>query len=209
VLNTFLSQDDVDVASTIIHELAHRRVWVKGDTAFNESCAAFVEQEGLRRYAEARQTAGGGALWHRYTALQAERERFLNLVMGARKRLMALYASSLSVEGKRARKAALIAELKADYQKQRAAFRLVNYDSWFAQPLNNAHLAGIAQYQSRQGAFRALFKREGRDFARFFAAVEAIGKLPQGERNARLDQLEAEGGREDHAPPASGARASG
>lgn len=209
VLNTFLDQDDVDVAATIIHELAHRRVWVKGDTTFNESLAAFVEREGLRRYTEARQAAGGEALWRRYTALQAERDRFMALVMHTRERLMELYASPLGTVEKRARKAALIAEFKAEYQKQRAAFRLVNYDGWFAQPLNNAHLAGIAQYHSRQEAFRVLFERQGRDFARFFAAAEAIGKLPPGERNTQLDRLEAEGGREDGIPSAGNPRAGG
>jgi predicted aminopeptidase len=206
VLNTFLAQEDVDLAATIIHEQAHHRLWVKGDTTFNESFAGFVEREGLRRFAESRRANGGEAMWQRYQALDADRERFTELVLGARKRLIEIYASPLSDGEKRARKQAAIAELRADYQKQRAAFKLVEYEGWFAQPLNNAHLVGIAQYQSRRDAFRALFLAEGGDFARFFTAVEALGKLPQAERDRKLDQLEAEGGKAGHGLPRTGAR---
>ncbi|HEX7928609.1 MAG TPA: aminopeptidase, partial [bacterium] len=98
-------------------------------------------------------------------------------------------------------KAAIINALRADYQKQKSAFKLLDYDGWFAQPLNNAHLAGIAQYQSRRDAFRALFEAQGGDFEKFFAAVEALGKLPQAERDQRLDQLEADRGKAAHRLP--------
>jgi predicted aminopeptidase len=194
VLNTFLGEEDVDLAATIIHEQAHRRLWVAGDTTFNESFAGFVEREGLRRFAESRRASGGEALWLRYAALEAERDRFTELVLHARTGLLTLYASPLTPEEKRKRKQEAIAALRADYQKQRDAFKLSDYESWFAQPLNNAHLVGIAQYQSRRDAFRALFQQQGGDFAKFFTAVEALGKRPAAEREAALDRLEADGG---------------
>jgi predicted aminopeptidase len=200
VLNTFLSQEEVDLAATIIHEQAHRRLWVKGDTTFNESFAGFVEQEGLRRFAESRRASGGEALWQRYLALEADRGRFMALVLAARKRLLEIYAGPLTAEEQRARKQAALADLRVDYQKQRAAFTLIDYESWFAQPLNNAHLVGVAQYETRREAFRALFAAQGGDFEKFFVAVEALGKLPRQERERRLDQLEAEGGKADYGP---------
>jgi predicted aminopeptidase len=191
VLNTFLDGDEADLAGTLIHELSHRRLWVKGDTTFNESYAAFVEEEGVRRFLAARRGAGGEASWRRWLAARAEEERFTALVLQARARLIELYAGPLPEAEKLARKSALIEDLRTDYQKQRAAFRLMDYDAWFARPLNNAHLAGIAQYHGRVAAFRALFGQAGGDFARFHAAVEALGGLPAQERAARLDQLEA------------------
>src|SRR6185312_9264128 len=48
ILNTMLRWDDDELATTIFHELAHQRVYVKGDTEFNESFATFVQREGLR-----------------------------------------------------------------------------------------------------------------------------------------------------------------
>src|SRR5262245_50615476 len=46
VLNTFLNHDEVDVAETLFHELAHQRLFVRGDTDFDEAFATAVAQEG-------------------------------------------------------------------------------------------------------------------------------------------------------------------
>ncbi|MDD5330670.1 MAG: aminopeptidase, partial [Sulfuricella sp.] len=43
VLNTFLRLGDTEVARTLFHELAHQRLYVKGDSVFNESFATTVE----------------------------------------------------------------------------------------------------------------------------------------------------------------------
>ncbi len=196
LLNTFVQQDELDLMATLIHEQAHRRVWVKGDTEFNESFAVFVEQEGLRRYLEhgAGETGAGNqvaaaALLNRYRSYLADRERFQDIARSGRERLAGLYASPLTAEDKRARKAALLDEIRRDYQKQRPSFRLLNYDDWFGPGLNNAYLAGIAQYHVRIDAFAALFDEQGRDFSRFYSACESLGRLGRVERQAALDRL--------------------
>ncbi len=50
VLNTFLDYAEADFAALIFHELAHQVVYVKDDSAFNESFATAVEVEGVRRW---------------------------------------------------------------------------------------------------------------------------------------------------------------
>jgi predicted aminopeptidase len=50
VLSTFLLKHDAELIATLIHEMAHQIVYVNNDTAFNESFAVFVEQEGLRQF---------------------------------------------------------------------------------------------------------------------------------------------------------------
>ena len=188
VLNTFLAGDDTQLMGTIIHEQAHRRYFLKGDTDFNESFAEFVAGEGLRRYLS--QPGQHPARMAHFEALRAEERRFLAIVLRGRSRLAALYAAPLPEADKRAHKPALFEALRQDYQKERASFTLLNYDGWFAQPLNNAHLAGVTQYARRVAAFRALFREHGQDFARFYAAVEALGELPADRREARLNELE-------------------
>ena len=49
-----------------------------------------------------------------------------------------------------------------------------------------------AAYDGRVPAFEALFAREGRDWARFHAAVAALAKLPKPQRDAALDALVAQ-----------------
>jgi predicted aminopeptidase len=43
VLNTFLRYGQNEVARTLFHELAHQKIFISGDTAFNESFATAVE----------------------------------------------------------------------------------------------------------------------------------------------------------------------
>src|SRR5439155_27160335 len=46
VLNTFILDAEGDLAELIFHELAHDRVFARGDTNFNEAFATSVGQEG-------------------------------------------------------------------------------------------------------------------------------------------------------------------
>jgi predicted aminopeptidase len=199
LLNTFVQQEPLDLTATLIHEHAHRRVWIKNDTEFNESFAVFVEQEGLRRFVEQKAPVGafdGGltpeARMTRYRTLREERDRFQAIALAGRDRLAELYATTLPDETKRTRKAEILESIRRDYQKQRASFTLLNYDEWFGPRVNNAYLAGIAQYHDRVEAFAALFEEQGRDFGPFYAACDALGRMQPPERQAALERLAAE-----------------
>lgn len=202
VLNTFLEYSDAYLVGTVIHEQAHHRYFLKGDTTFNESFASFVEEEGLALYFG--ELSGlGPEMLERWRLAQVDRALFRSLVLQARANLMELYGSKAPDDQKRAEKARILADLVKEYRGRKNEFRVLDYDSWFGRPLNNAHLVGFGQYTSRVPAFRALFKRQSGSFQRFFEEVEALGKLPAGEREARLDQLEKE--LDSHHPPAGAA----
>ena len=108
-----LRWDDDELAATIFHELAHQRVFVKGDTEFNESFATFVQREGLRQWRIARGLPAGG------DADETRADEFDRLVLGARERLRTLYASSLPPDAMRAKKRAEFERLRADYAQLR------------------------------------------------------------------------------------------
>mgnify|MGYP003583336066 CR=1 FL=1 len=63
ILNSMLGWGDERLATVIFHELAHQRFYVKDDTAFNESSATFVGQEGTRQW-----RAAGGCRCRRWMA---------------------------------------------------------------------------------------------------------------------------------------------
>ena len=42
--------DDLHLVSTLFHELAHQVLYIKDDTAFNESFATAVEEIGIERW---------------------------------------------------------------------------------------------------------------------------------------------------------------
>jgi len=50
VFNTMLGWRETRLVGTVFHELAHERLYVPGDSEFNEAFASVVEQEGVRRW---------------------------------------------------------------------------------------------------------------------------------------------------------------
>ena len=69
LLNTMLEAHPDAIAPLIFHELAHRQLYLPGDTAFSESFAAFVEEEGARRwFAQRGASRAGRRRWRSSTA---------------------------------------------------------------------------------------------------------------------------------------------
>jgi predicted aminopeptidase len=185
LLSSMLRWDDERLAGLIFHELAHQRLYVPGDTAFNESYASFVEREGLRQWRIDRGLPPSSeAVREQYAGLS-------KLVLATRERLAALYASDMSESAMRAAK-------QAEFMRMRQAYRQLRdgpwkgdgrFDRWMAQPLNNASLVPFGLYDQWVPAFAALFREVEGNWARFHARVEAIGQLSADERKRLFDTL--------------------
>ena len=189
IMSSMLSWGDERLATLIFHELAHQRFYVKDDTEFNESFATFVEQEGTRQWRVARGLAPIGS-----AALQ-QRDQFTRLVLDTRKRLETLYAQPLAVDAMRRAKAAEFERLRSEYRQVRDSQwgGDKRYDAWVNQPMNNARLLPFGLYDQWVPAFAALFRQEGENWLKFYAAVERMGQLPVAQRKAALRQLEGVG----------------
>lgn len=59
LLSTFLFDPEAELAETIFHELAHEKVFARGDTDYNEAFATSVGEEGVRRWFRARRDEAG------------------------------------------------------------------------------------------------------------------------------------------------------
>ena len=163
LLNTFIQWPTARLAELLFHELAHQRLYIADDSAFNEAFATAVGQLGAEYWLP--QPATGRARQD-YPADLRRREQFLQLAAETRERLMAVYAGSGDEAGKRADKQRILAELRDSYRELRQGWGgYAGYDRWFAQDLNNAKLAGVSTYYRLAPAFMALFAQEGRDFA--------------------------------------------
>jgi predicted aminopeptidase len=185
IISSMMGWGDERLATLIFHELAHQRVYVKDDTEFNESFASFVEQEGTRQWRASRgQAPDNGAQVQR-------RDQFTQLVLDTRTRLETLYALPLPADQMRQRKSAEFERLRSEYRQLRdsqwAGDR--RYDAWVNAPMNNARLLPFGLYDQWVPGFSALFRQEGGDWVRFYAAVEKLGVLPVGERKAALKVL--------------------
>lgn len=116
LLSTMLGPDDTFLASLIFHELAHQRLYVKGDSAFNEAFAVAVETSGVRKWLRA---GGDLAGLRRYEADRRRRADFLGLLATTREELQQVYQSARTPEQKAAAKAATIETLRARYRLMR------------------------------------------------------------------------------------------
>lgn len=188
VLSTFVRYPDAELARLIFHELAHQVLYVKDDTAFNESFATAVELAGVERWLAARASDAERRVFEAY---QLHRRDFLALLLEYRERLAAAYAADAPDEAKRAHKTAILASLRADYERLKVERwgGFAGYDRFFANGVNNANLASVAAYTELVPAFNALLAREGGDLPRFYAAAKALAKLPRAERLAALERL--------------------
>jgi len=194
LLDTFVFWPELELARLIFHELAHQVVYANDDTEFNESFATAVERIGGRLWLASRPPGSGQPqAQERVAATEARRADFRRLSFATRDALKAIYTGPGSDADKRVAKAAAMAELRGRYAalKTEAATRggpwagFAGYDPWFERA-NNASIAVLAAYNDLVPAFEALWQREGRDFDRFYAAVQGLADLPKAERRARL-----------------------
>jgi predicted aminopeptidase len=184
VLSTFVRYPDAELARLLFHELAHQVVYVRNDTMFNESFAVAVEEEGVRRWLDARGTPEQRAAWE---AATERRRQVFALVLEYRNRLEAFYRGAGAPGEKRAGKARLFDRMLEEYAALRNSWGgFAGYDRLFARRPNNALLASIAAYTELVPSFRAMIAQAGGDMARFYAEVKKLADLPADERRARL-----------------------
>ncbi len=185
IMSSMMRWGEERLATVIFHELAHQRFYVKDDTEFNESFATFVEQEGTRQWRAARGLAPASE------STLKQRDQFIQLILDTRTRLERLYAQPLAADAMRQAKAAEFERLRNDYRQMRDSQWAGDkrYDAWINQPMNNARLLPFGLYDQWVPAFAALFAQEGRDWLKFYRAVEQLGRLPVEPRKVALRQL--------------------
>ena len=185
LLSTMLGQDETYLAGLVFHELAHQRVYVNDDSAFNEAFAVAVETTGVRKWLRA---AGDTAGLRRYEADRKRKTEFLALLSDLREELAHVYDEAGTSDQKRAAKAAAIERLRMRYRKMREGrwrgYR--RYDAWVDAPINNAKLAASSVYGDQVAAFVRLFDLCSGDYPRFFASVRRIGALDKAHRAEAL-----------------------
>ena len=187
VLNTMMRWAETDLIATLFHELAHQRLFIKNDTAFNESFATALAEEGLRRWLSQR---GEDASLDGYRRRDEFRNALNELADAARTDLRALYSNDRSDAQKRDAKQRRIAQLRADAQALAEA-RGFSGPGWLGGEVNNARLASVGLYRGHVPAFRALLDSCEQDLPCFYSEVERLGELDPAERRRQLDTLNA------------------
>jgi len=159
VLNTMMHWEDSDLVATIFHELAHQALYVKNDSAFNESFATTVEEIGIERWLTSRDQGGD---FNDYNERRERREKTMDAIAAARSDLEKLYASSMAAHEMRRAKETRLAQLANELPAE------LEID------LNNARLASMSLYQSRVPEFQALYEKCERELRCFYDQASSL-----------------------------------
>ena len=182
VLNTMMDWNDVELAAIIFHELTHQLIYVPNDSAFNEALATTVEEEGVRRWLRAQ---GRDADMAAHLLQQERYLKVIGLLSATRTELRAIYASGLPPEQVREKKRAAFLAMRSSFALLKADWGAhAPFESWFAEDLNNAHLASIATYFDCVPGFQRELEAAGGDLPAFYARVRGLAKLDQEKRDA-------------------------
>ena len=160
LLSTFILYPDTQLARLLFHELAHQVAYARDDTAFNESFAVAVEEEGVRRWLRAEGRPGELAA---FRAVQARKREFAASVAATRARLAQIYESDSS--DKLNQKTVEFARLRAEYGN------IVPMEP------NNAFLVSVSVYTQMVPAFERLLADAGGNLPAFYARVRELAAV--------------------------------
>lgn len=174
ILPAMLGWDEFDLADTVLHELAHATVWVRGSVNFNESFATFTGEEAAFRYLAARHGPDAELTVAAHRDAE-DRRRWRGLLHGLYRDLDAIYTEpGLEPTGMASAKASLFAGLdvridNSDLFDKDRHHRAVARGTW-----NNARMAQFRTYNDSRPQFEALLAWHQGDLLAFMRDVQDL-----------------------------------
>ena len=180
ILPGMLSWSEADLADTVLHEMTHATLWVRGSVDFNESFANFVGEVASMKYLADRHGLDSAAV-QVAVHQRHDREVWRTVLHGMYQDLDALYASpTLSLAEKLDQKQVLVGQLPIRVQE--APFR--EPDRYLAAARegvwNNARFIGFMTYNTHTRWVEVLLEQEKDDLARF---IERVGEITRRHRD--------------------------
>ena len=192
LLSTFIDWPEPRLAELLLHEIAHQRVWVRDDAAFNESFATFAGETGAR-------------LWFRKTGREVEFDRHVEsrrgwqrlraLLLATRVELESVYWGEGDEQLRIREKTRVFGAFRHCYRQHKPLLGGGAFDG-LVEVVNNAYLATVGTYTDRYPAFASLYRREG-NWTAFLDAVDALAGLTPEERRAALHLADPKGRAKD------------
>jgi predicted aminopeptidase len=182
VLSSTLVADEVEVVTTVLHELAHQELFVPGQVGFNESFAEFVGRTAAIQFFCTRRGGGQDSV----KCLRAQQrwrdeQRFSVFLGDFVSDLETLYRDpSLSLDEKIARREQVFADALARFDAEvTPELEGLTFAGFRNSPLNNATLMGRIFYYNRLPDFAALLEQHGGDLTAVLELL--VARAPEAE----------------------------
>ena len=183
--STAMSRDSVELAATVLHEIAHNTLYVKSATEFNESFAQLAGYRGAEAFFRRRGSlAAAEQAAHRWEDEVVLSRYYADLSA----RLDSLYRTASDTAAVDSGRAELGRWARAELEGP-VGIRLRTYriGPMADRPINNARLIAARIYRTRLGWFEAWYRGQGRDIARAVAALDTLMQgVPGDSAYARL-----------------------
>jgi predicted aminopeptidase len=149
---------EIDLIETILHEMTHTTLYVKGQGAFNEGLAQIVGKRGSLQFLEKTRGPSHPLTLEAIAAIEDERlfAPFLSQVF---EELDRLYRSSLSLEEKLAKREEIFLRCVEDFQALKSRLKTKRFVHFGRVPLNNAYLMAVGLYHRNYPLFEAVLER--------------------------------------------------
>ncbi len=176
LLPSMMRHGEAQFAETLFHEMAHQRLYIRGDSDFNEAFASLVAEIGVERWLKLTEPVENSEkllAYRRSLAIQAD---FYELLNRAKGKLGLLYQSGQSVESMRRLKHDIFEQLKVDHANLVRQQWKGNawYQSWFETSINNAKFASISTYRERVEEIRQLLNECENQLGQFYKVLSMV-----------------------------------
>ena len=150
----------VDLVETILHEMTHTTLYVKGEGEFNEGLAVLVGKAGAVSFL--RRTYGPAHPLTIEAKKSIEDERiFCSFVTCLLERLEQLYASPISYREKLDQRQEIFSDSLEDFSRLRSSFKTDRFTRFGSGGLNNAYLMSVGLYHRNFHLFESVLMRKG------------------------------------------------
>ena len=168
--STTLKTDSADLAATVIHEILHNTLFIKGHVDFNESFAEFVGYRGAEAFFRGR---GDSANAVRAALRWQDVRRLADFYEDLARRLDRLYASGAMPDEIRRARGDLFRGARDRMAGPLAAdLKTIDGKRLAERPLNNAVLLSLRVYGSGLDRFDSLLVAQGGDLRRAIAVMK-------------------------------------
>jgi predicted aminopeptidase len=177
LLPSMMRFGDTQFAETLFHEMAHQKLYINGDSDFNEAFASVVGEAGVVRWLQAKNPQGLVA----YEKSAKIQQQFYTLLTTSKQALHEIYQSTLPPAQMRLEKKLLFKQFRDSYENLKAEYWNGQewYKSWFDEELNNAKFAALSTYRQRVPELRRLLTKCDHSLARFYRVLSSAKQVDQ------------------------------
>lgn len=168
-----LNDSIVDLVDTILHEMTHTTIYLKGKSRFNEGLALMVGRVGAFMFLNERY--GPKHLLTLYAKeLINDELLFSKLINDLIIKLEKCYDSSMEFKEKMEQKKNLLLRFKARFQRKSTKFKTDYFNDFAKHELNNAYISITAIYHRDFKLFYLLLKENGNSIQKTLNSIKEI-----------------------------------